>query len=239
MANWNPWHGCHKISSGCQHCYVYRRDDEFGKDSSIVTKNTSFDLPLRKNKIGEYKLRAQDDYVYTCFTSDFFLEEADLWRNELWQIMKIRSDLDFLFITKRIHRFYQCIPEDWADGYDNVTICCTVENQDCADFRLPIFLAAPIKHKKLACEPLLEKLDLRAYLKPSISSVVVGGESGLKARVCDFDWVLDIREQCKQAKVGFYFKQTGANFIKDGKAYRVKRKLQHAQARKANINLYY
>jgi protein gp37 len=153
--------------------------------------------------------------------------------------MKIRSDLNFLFITKRIHRFYDCIPPDWGEGYDNVTICCTVENQDRADYRLPIFMAAPIKHKHLACEPLLEDLDLSPYLNASIKSVVAGGESGLKARVCDYQWILHIREQCQAAKVGFYFKQTGANFVKDGKHYRVARKYQHSQARKAKINLYY
>ncbi len=239
MASWNPWHGCHKISSGCQHCYVYRRDKEFGKDSDLVTKNSTYDLPIRKNKNGEYKLKPEADYVYTCFTSDFFLEDADLWRNELWQIIKIRSDLKFLFITKRIHRFYDCIPADWGTGYDNVTICCTVENQDRANYRLPLFMAAPIKHKKIACEPLLEKVDLRAYLDNTIENVVAGGESGLEARVCDYSWILDLRQQCQEAKVGFYFKQTGAKFIKDGKLYRVKRKDQHPQAAKAKINLYY
>ena len=47
---WNLWHGCTKVSAGCKHCYVYRRDAEFGKDSSIVTKTKAFDLPIRKNR---------------------------------------------------------------------------------------------------------------------------------------------------------------------------------------------
>ena len=121
-------------------------------------------------------------------------------------------------------------------GYANVSICCTVENQAKVDERLPVFRQAPISHKMIVCEPLLERLDLTAYLGDWVESVTVGGESGDEARMCDYDWILDIRRQCIEADVSFRFKQTGANFMKDGKRYRIPRKLQHAQARKANIN---
>ena len=57
---WNLWHGCKKVSAGCQHCYVYRRDAEFGKDSSIVTKTKAFDLPIRKDRKGNYKVKPED-----------------------------------------------------------------------------------------------------------------------------------------------------------------------------------
>lgn len=50
MATWNPWHGCKKISPGCANCYVYRRDAEFGKDSSMVTHTSSFDMPMKRNR---------------------------------------------------------------------------------------------------------------------------------------------------------------------------------------------
>lgn len=196
-------------------------------------------MPLRKNRNGEYKLKPDSGIVYTCFTSDLLLEDADEWRAEIWEMMKIRSDLRFLFITKRIHRLKECLPADWGEGYDNVAICCTTENQERADFRLPIFMAAPIKYKEIICEPLLGPIDLSTYLNNTIKGVVVGGESGPQARPCDFKWVLSLRQQCLDAKVPFYFKQTGANFIKDDKHYRIARKYQHAQARKAKINLYY
>lgn len=237
MSIWNPWHGCQKISAGCQNCYVYRQDSKHDKDSSIVTKNADFDLPIRKNRKGEYKLqRDKEGIVYTCFTSDFFLDKADEWRQEAWDMIRTRSDLHFLFITKRIHRFYDCIPIDWGDGYDNVSICCTVENQDRADFRLPIFLKAPIKHKSIVCEPFLENIDLSKYLCPEIELVVVGGESGNEARICNYDWVLSIRGQCLNSQIPFHFKQTGAKFVKDGKFYRIERKFQHSQASKAKID---
>ncbi len=93
MAIWNPWHGCKKISSGCKNCYVYRRDMQFGKDSSIVTKTLDFDLPIKKNRNGEYKLQSKNEPIYTCMTSDFFIEDADQWRDEVWNFIKIRSDL--------------------------------------------------------------------------------------------------------------------------------------------------
>ena len=164
MATWNPWHGCKKISPGCANCYVYRRDAEFGKDSSIVTRTSSFDMPVKCNRRNEYKLQLKGEDVYTCMTSDFFLDEADAWRPEAWDIIRRRGDLHFVIITKRIHRFAVGLPEDWGSGYENVTICCTCENQDRADYRLPVFLDLPIKHRTIIHEPMLEQIDIRKYL---------------------------------------------------------------------------
>ena len=236
MAVWNPWHGCHKISPGCLNCYVYRLDSRYEKDSSVVAKTGSFKLPIKKNRAGEYKL-AGGETIYTCFTSDFFLEDADDWRCEAWEMIRQRHDLDFLIITKRIDRFHVNLPGDWGDGFPNVCICSTVENQDRADYRLPILLKEPIRHKMIICEPLLGPIDLAPYLNPSIEKVVAGGESGNNARLCKFDWVLQIREQCREKSVPFWFKQTGAYFEKDRKIYRIARKYQHTQAKKAGINL--
>ncbi len=235
MALWNLWHGCSKISPGCANCYVYRGDERYGRDSSIVAKTQSFDLPLRKNKQGAPKIPSGET-VYTCFTSDFFLDEADLWRREAWAMIKMRPDLDFLIVTKRIHRLHAELPGDWGTGYENVIIYSTVENQAMADFRLPILLTAPICHKGITCEPILEQVDLSDYLEPCIEGVVAGGESGTNARVCDYDWILSMRRQCVAAGIPFTFKQTGRYFRKDGKLYTIARKFQHPQARRAGIN---
>ncbi len=235
-ANWNPWHGCHKISDGCKHCYVYRMDARHNKQADRVERTQDFYLPIRHARDGSYKIKP-GTLIWTCFTSDFLVEDADEWRSEAWRMMKTRSDCRFSFITKRIDRLEKCLPTDWGSGYPNVTIMCTVENQKMADYRLPIYLAAPIAHKAIACEPLLTDIDLSAYLSPQIRRVVVGGESGPGARVCQYEWVLHLRRQCIDANVGFWFKQTGANFIKDGKQYSIPRRLQHAQAHKANINI--
>lgn len=234
-SNWNPWHGCHKLSPGCQNCYVYRTDSRHDRDASQVYKTGDFDLPLKRRRDGSRSI-PEGELVWTCFTSDFLLEDADDWREEAWDCIRRRPDCDFLFITKRIHRLADCLPPDWGEGWENVHICCTCENQDRADFRLPIFRAAPIKHRSIVCEPLLGPIDLSPYLGRWVEQVVAGGESGPEARPCDYGWVLDLRRQCGEADVSFRFKQTGANFVKDGKSYRVLRKYQHAQARKAGID---
>ena len=235
MAEWNPWHGCQKYSAGCLHCYVYRRDAKYELDASAVRKNAAFDLPVRKLRDGTYKLKGPDE-VFCCFTSDFFLDTADAWRAEAWRMMRERSDLRFFFITKRILRFYEQLPQDWGNGYENVTIGVTCENQAMADERLPYFLKLPVRHKMIICEPMLTAVDLRPYLSGGIEKVVAGGESGEEARLMRYDWALDLRRQCLAAGVSFWFKQTGARFEKDAKVYRIARRFQFQQAKKSNLS---
>jgi protein gp37 len=233
---WNLWHGCRKLSAGCAHCYVYRGDQKRGIDSSEVVKNKCFGAPVERKKNGEYKIPA-GTLVYTCFTSDFFIEDADPWRAEAWNMMRERRDLHFLMITKRIDRLAECVPDDWGDGWEHVTICCTIENQDRADYRLPIYKAAPVRHKRIICEPLLGPIDLAPYgIGEWAEQVLAGGESGPEARPCDFEWVMALRSECVRQNVSFWFKQTGARFIKEGKLYPIPRKLQHSQARKAGVD---
>ena len=235
--DWNPWHGCTKISPGCRYCYVYRQDEMYGAQtaSSLCRKTGAFYAPIKKKRDGSFKIPS-GKLVMTCFTSDFLLKDADEWRPECWQMMRRRSDCLFYFFTKRIDRLEELLPPDWGDGYDNVLIGCTVENQDRADFRLPIFRHLPIKHKSIIVAPMLERVNISQYLDETIEEVSVGGESGVDARPCDYDWILDLREQCVKHDVPFRFHQTGAYFIKDGRMYRVKRGYQLSQAHKANID---
>ena len=177
--------------------------------------------------------------MYTCFSSDFFLDRADGWRDDAWRMIAERRDLKFIMFTKRVERIAECLPEGWGDGsnYSHVTIGCTCENQRRADQRMPVFLALPIKHRVVICEPLLEKIDMSPYLDERIQSVSAGGESGPDARVCDYDWVLCLRNACADAGVSFNFHQTGAKFCKDGKIYTIPRKYQQEQARRAGIDV--
>lgn len=237
MQIWNPWHGCHKISAGCVNCYVYRRDGSVGRDASVVSKTGNFSLPLKKDRQGRYKLKAEGGTVFTCMTSDFFLEDADAWRGECWEMIRRREDLHFFIITKRIDRFAKCIPSDWGDGWNRVTVCSTCENQERADFRLPILLSQPLMHRAVICEPLLEEIHIEKYLRSGlIERVVCGGESGPEARPCDFNWVRELRRQCVRCELPFTFKQTGTNFIKDGRTYHIERRLQMAQAAKSGYS---
>ena len=78
---WNPWHGCHKQSEGCANCYVYRIDAAHDRDPSTPHRTGAFGLPTRKTRTGEWRV-PDGTVLYTCFSSDFFLEEADAWRPE-------------------------------------------------------------------------------------------------------------------------------------------------------------
>lgn len=233
MARWDPWRGCHRCSEGCRFCYIHKGDARRGVDTDRIVRSEKFQRPVEKKKDGEYKMAP--GLVYTCFSSDFLLEDADHWRNEAWQIIKERTDCVFLFLTKRIERFMECIPPDWGDGYDNVVVCCTVENQENADRKLSVFKELPIKHKQITAQPLIGPINMEPYLA-GIESVLVGGESDRNGRVMDYDWVLDIRQQCIEHNVPFQFRQCSTHFRKDGRMYHLQVKDLASQARKAGIN---
>ena len=233
MAIWNPWRGCIKCSEGCLHCYIHKGDHKRGINTSEIVKTKDFYKPIEKLKNGNYKMKS--GLVYLCFQSDFLIKEADKWRNECFRMIKGRQDCKFLFLTKRIERFKEIIPDDWNDGYDNVIVCCTVENQKNADYKLSIFKDLPIKHKCITMQPLLEKVNIEKYLD-DIELVLVGGEQDYNARVLDYDWVLDIRKQCIKHNVNFEFRQCGTYTIKDGKTYKIETYNLTKQARLANIN---
>lgn len=233
MTMWNPWRGCIKCSDGCKYCYIHKGDAKRNINTHEIVRTKDFNKPIEKLKNENYKMKS--GIVYLCFSTDFLIKEADAWRDECWKMIKERSDCTFLFLTKRINRFMECIPEDWNDGYDNVVVCCTIENQKNADYKLTIFKDLPIKHKCITAQPLLEKIEIEKYLD-DIELVVVGGESDYYARPLYYDWVLDIREQCKRKKVSFEFRQCGTHFIKDGKWYKLQTKDLIKQAKLANID---
>ena len=234
MSMWNPWRGCHRISEGCRYCYIHKGDAKRGVDTNEIVKLGTFDAPVAMNKKGEYKMKPGQT-VYVCFSSDFLLEEADPWRPECWEIMKRRPDLNFLFLTKRIDRFTECIPEDWGDGYDNVTVGVSVENQDAADRKLSVLSALPIRHKNIILQPLIEAVDISKYLQ-GVELVLVGGESDSNARPLDYSWVLSVREQCMRHQVPFDFHQCGTRFIVNGEMKKLNYAMLYRLAREANIN---
>jgi protein gp37 len=232
--NWEPWTGCYPASDGCAYCYFYGSySKRYGQNT--ITKTTEFDKPILKTVDGAYKIQS-GKIVATCFASDFFIPEADEWRADAWTMIKERPDLDFLILTKRIDRFTVALPTDWGDGYNNVNIGCTVENQSLADYRLPLFLSYPIKRRFVSCSPLLGPIDLSAYLG-KIGYVTVTGESGREARVCDYKWVLNIREQCIAAGITFWFKGTGSLFRQGGVVQKINSYKQGSVAKELNITI--
>ena len=115
---WNPWHGCRKYSEGCDNCYMFYQDQERGKCGSDIYKvKTNFNLPLKKDRQGNFKIES-GARIRVCMTSDFFLEEADPWRDEVWDMIRIRADVHFWLLTKRAERMEGCLPWDWLDGWE-------------------------------------------------------------------------------------------------------------------------
>ena len=158
------------------HCYIHKGDAKRKVNTGEIVKTKDFSKPIEKLKNGTYKMKP--GLIYTCFSTDFLIEEADVWRDDIWKMIKERQDSMFLFLTKRIERFIDCIPNDWGGGYDNVIVCSTIENQENADKKLSIFKKLPIKHKQIVAQPLIEKINIEKYLD-NIEQVTVGGDHRL------------------------------------------------------------
>lgn len=161
---WNPWHGCTKISEGYDHCYMYyldRKNNRNGAD--IYRTKAGFNLPVQKDRQRRYKIKS-GELIRVCMTSDFFLEAADPWREEAWQIIRERSDVKFFLLTKRPERVKDCLPQNWGDGWENVFFNVTCENQKRADERIPMLLELPFKHKGIMCAPFIGAIQIEKYL---------------------------------------------------------------------------
>lgn len=151
-------------------------------------------------------------------------------------MMDLRRDLHFYIITKRIDRFFVPFPATGAMGMKTSRSVLPARINS-ALMNASLLLSAPLRHREIICEPLLEPVDLSHALSTGqIEKVTAGGESGPQARVCDLQWIESLRRQCIAHQVPFFFKQTGARFCKDGRLYRVPRKDQHAQAKKSGLS---
>ena len=235
---WNPWHGCVKCSEGCQHCYVYFLDQLRDKNGADVYRTRAgFNYPLQKFRDGSYKVKS-GERIRVCMTSDFFLEEADRWRDEAWEIMRQRPDVQFFLLTKRPQRVADCLPKNWGGGWDNIMLNVTCENQRRADERIPILKELPFKHKGIMCAPFIGAVSIEKYLGDGvIEQVICGGENYDGARPCSFEWVKKLQSECVAHNITLCFIETGSVFIKDGKCYHMPKKLvQSEMAYKSGMN---
>ena len=235
---WNPWHGCIKKSEGCQNCYMYYLDRMRDQDGSHIyrTKN-GFRYPLQKDRAGHYKVRS-GEMLRVCMTSDFFLEEADAWRGEAWEIMRQRPDVIFFLLTKRPERVAQCLPPDWGGGWEHIFFNVSTENQRRADERIPILLELPFRHKGIMCAPMIGQISIASYLESGqIERVLCDGENYGGARPCHYDWVKQLHDECAAHDVTFVFCGTGRRFVKDGKLYQIEgNALQSRQAHRSGLS---
>lgn len=216
---------------------MYFLDSKRGIDTSHVTRTANFNLPIQQDRKGNYKLKSGMQ-IYVCLSTDFFVEEADQWRRDIWKMIRQRPDIAFRILTKRASRIKECLPSDWGDGYPNVMLSVTCENQKRADERLPLLLSIPAKHKGFMAAPLISGIDAGKYLATGeIEEVLCGGENYDGARVCRFEWVESLSKQCRENNVTFNFIETGTIFEKDGKTYRIpSKRTQSVQAYKSGLS---
>ena len=157
--SWNPWQGCRKVSPGCLNCYMYRDKTRYGQDPATVIRSQpkTFNSPLRwKNEPAK---------VFVCSWSDFFIEDADPWRDDAWEIIRKCPHLTFQLLTKRSKNIKDRLPDDWP--LPNVWLGVTAENQEQADRRIPVLLQIPAAVRFVSIEPMLGPVDIY-YALPSV-----------------------------------------------------------------------
>lgn len=204
-ATWNPWHGCVKVSPGCKYCYMYREKHRYGQiPDNIVRSKTTFYDPLSWKK---------PRVIFTCSWSDWFLEESDEWRDEAWEIIRQTKHHIYQILSKRPERISENLPADWGEGYENVWLGTSIENQGYV-YRKDLLIRIPAKIRFISAEPLLGPINLGKLDK--VNWVITGGESGPSSRPMDLNWVRSIRSQCVKANIPYFHKQNGGNKRVDG-----------------------
>ena len=238
---WNPWVGCTKVSAACDHCYAEGWAKRAGRPvwgpKADRQRTKTQGNPIKWNKRLEGTGRRER--VFTASLADVFDNHKSIqpeWREAMWQTIKDCPNLDFLLLTKRPQNIKRYLPDDWGyDGYENVWLGTTVENQIEADRRIPHLARIPVGVRFLSCEPLIGPIDLtwpesiygsdgppmccngdmcgcmgmptEPPLHYGIDWVITGGESGPHFRPADPDWFRSLRDQCAAAGVPFLFKQ--------------------------------
>jgi len=232
---WNPIRGCTPVSAGCDNCYAERIAKRF-KDRSGPF-NQYFAPTMIPERLDQPLHWKKPRMVFVCSMGDLFHENiTDEFIRKVFSRMVALGNNKHIFqiLTKRPERMkdwfewlYSSKYEIWPNPIPNVWLGVTVENQEQADKRIPILLQTPAALRFVSCEPLLGPIDLWGARFPSptgglqgaitnwsggLDWIIVGGETGPGARVCDEDWVRDIWEQCFKAKTPFFFKAKGKNW---------------------------
>ena len=209
---WNPWQGCAKVSPGCDNCYMFRDKARYGQDPSVVVRSKphTFNAPLRWNR--EAKAAGVVRRVFVASWADFFGQESDAWRDDAWAIIRQCDSLIFQVLTKRHGRIATHLPSDWGNGWPNVWLGVSGEDQEWTDRRIAELSKVPAVVRWLSLEPQIADVSIVAWLTSGVISwVVQGGESGgPEARPFDVRWARDMRDACERAGVAYFLKQWGA-----------------------------
>lgn len=209
---WNPVTGCTKVSLGCKFCYAERLFPRVYKDRPF------FDVQTHPERL-EQPLRWQKPaMIFVNSMSDLFHEKVPFsFVEEVFDIMAKAKKHTFQVLTKRAlraHTFINayCKKNKITELADNIWIGVSVENQEQADARIPLLLHCPAQVRFLSCEPLLGYIHFYKWVD-KIEWVIVGGESGPKARPMEIEWAIHLKNQCMLSgeswnkRPAFFFKQ--------------------------------
>ena len=185
----NFWVGCKKVSAGCKNCYMFRDMERYGQNPTSIRRvsDTNFFMALTWHKAM---------MIFTCSWSDFFIPEADPWRDDAWKVIKDTPHHTWQILTKRPERIKECLPPDWGAGYKNVWLGVSVENKRSLH-RINQLNEIDAFIRFVSFEPLLEDLELQPHQLDNIDWVIIGGESGnlrgkYTARECHLPWIRKI-----------------------------------------------
>ena len=219
-SSWNPVTGCTKISVGCKNCYAERmalRLQSMGQENyrngfKLTCHENALQLPLKWKRPQRIFVNSMSDLFHEDVPSDFILE--------VFGIMRKTPHHQYQILTKRVERLASLSPIlPWRE---NIWMGVTVENAENCN-RIDCLRQTDAFIKFLSIEPLLDdvgELDLTG-----IDWVIVGGESGPGSRPIQPEWVRNVRSQCRNNKVAFFFKQWGgvnkqqSGRILDGRTY--------------------
>jgi len=154
-------------------------------------------------------------YVFVNSWSDFFISEADVARLEAWHIIRKTPHLTYQIPTKRPERILSCLPYDWGDGYPNVWLGVSAEDQSTWNERVPLLLKVPARVRFVSIEPMLQYIDIQNMIPECngdpelypLDWIIVGGESGHNARFMRPHWARIIKMECERMGVSFFMKQ--------------------------------
>jgi len=202
--SWNPTTGCDKISAGCKFCYAEVMSKRLQAMGQSKYRN-GFELTLHPDTLTIPYTWKNPGIVFVNSMSDLFHTNIPLdYIQEVFRVMKENHMHTFQVLTKRAEilvRYNSLL--DWTP---NIWMGVTVENQKVIE-RIDYLRNTGAFIKFLSLEPLIGPIqDLNLH---NIDWMIVGGESGPRARPMKKEWVLDIKDQCEKADVKFFFKQWG------------------------------
>ena len=201
---WNPVTGCTKKSEGCAHCYaevMARRLKGMGQQKY----QNAFQLTIHPDDLDEPLRWRGSHNIFVCSMSDLFHEEVSFhFIDQVMETIRKTPQHRYQRLTKRDERMKEYFTTHEVPA--NAGLGVTVEVQR-TKFRIDCLRSLNASIRFLSCEPLLE--DLGEINLEGIDWVIVGGESGVKARPMQEDWVLNIKQQTQKQNAAFFFKQWG------------------------------